>query len=824
MGEAYSYKLETLGRLPIFFEKNEGQYDDQVKFVARAEGSIIFFTQNAMVIGLKCIQPNEETTNTIEERGHIAQTGMPREKATCSYRYIRIQLKGASTEARVMEGEPLQGKHHYFKDSQKVTNVSLYQKISYQAIYPGIDWVHYAKGKELENDFIIQPGVDPAQIRLSIKGADKVEIDQAGHLVLSGEMGEYRLLMPKVSLELDGVKKEIKGEYIIHQDQTIGLKIAAYETKGILTIDPILEYSTYLGKMDNYGGCDIAVDQAGNVYIVGSTDSATFPTTEDAYNGSLNGGSIVFITKLNASGTELIYSTYLGGSGNNYGLGITVDNDQIAYVTGRSDSSHFPLVAPYSSIIDNSAFIVKLNAAGDALLYSTGLASNTWGYSIAIDPSGNMYIVGTVSSNQLQDVIANALYPAYQPQCVGSNNTFIVKFSSDGTKVIYCTYLGGSLSDDGVAIATDSVGNTYVTGNTWSADFPVKAALYPTRLGGYNAFVGKFNAEGGAIYVTYLGGSNYDDGLGIAADSEGNAYVTGGTESSDFPLSSEPYDGRFTGGRKAFISKISADGSSLLYSTYLGGNNGSSIGMDIVLDSAQNMYITGRTLADDFPLKEPCQADYAGEGDAFITIMSAAGDELIFSTYLGGRGQDDGNGIALDSHNNIYVTGRTDSSDFPIVQHSYEETPNGGGEGFVSKVSLFRTAKIDYSLPVEDVSIDQGVTRQEVILPTGDGYEIICGGRLLTVFTHFKRVCGQRELVVGVLVYEIVNGNLVSRGYRTASIMTPVPLDPDKPYEALKVGPFEFSLPDKETSLGDKREFKVRVIAHYGDALKGYNY
>src|SRR6202158_5723645 len=438
----------------------------------------------------------------------------------------------------------------------------------------------------------------------------------------------------------------------------------------------------------------MSVDATGNSDITGITSSSNFPT-KNPFQATLGGtgASNAFVTKFSAAGTA-IYSTYLGGCGNDSGNGIAVDAAGNAYVTGSTTSTNFPTTAnplQPTSGGGNDAFVTKLSATGSALVYSTYLVGN-WGdlgYCIAVDAAGNSYVTGSTTSTN---------FPTKNPSQAtlggaGASNAFVTKFSAAGAAV-YSTYLGGSGNDSGNGIAVDAGGNAYVTGSTTSTNFPTTAnPLQPTSGGGNDAFVTKLSATGSAlVYSTYLGGTAGDSGNGIAVGAAGNAYVTGVTSSANFPKAT-PLQSTCPPcpkGTNAFVTKFNTAGNALIYSTYLGGA-GSDVGIGIAVDAFRNTYVTGYT-SFNFPMANPLQPTFGGGlDDAFVTKLNAAGSAVMFSTYLGGANEDQGYGIAVDAVGNAYVTGRTESINFPLA-NPFQSIFGGGifgySDAFVAKIFL----------------------------------------------------------------------------------------------------------------------------------------
>jgi hypothetical protein len=333
----------------------------------------------------------------------------------------------------------------------------------------------------------------------------------------------------------------------------VGFRVAAYDRGKPLVIDPILAYSTYLGGGSDDDGYAIAVDGSGNAYVTGYTLSSDFPTT-GALQGA-NGGPVdVFVSKLNPSGSALVYSTYLGGGTNDYGYGIAVDDAGNAYVTGDTWSTDFPMSNPLqgTNAGDDDAFVTKLNASGSALVYSTYLGGGFYdaGYAIAVDASRSVYVTGFTWSTNF-----NTAAPL-QGIKGGSEDAFVSKIDASGAALVYSTYLGGASFEEGHGIAVDGSGNAYVTGYTASTNFPTAGPFQGANAGSYDAFVSKINSAGSALaYSSYLGGGSDDSGNGIAVDGSGNVYVTGYTASTNFPTAG-PFQGTKSAGNDAFVSKI----------------------------------------------------------------------------------------------------------------------------------------------------------------------------------------------------------------------------------------------------------------------------
>lgn len=572
---------------------------------------------------------------------HAAQQSAANTKLTTKSAVLRMQLVGANSTPQIA-GVKESGKVNYLigKDShQWHTNVPTYAQVRYQGVYPGVDMVYYGNQQQLEYDFIVAPQADPKAITLNFQGMDKLEVNAQGDLVLQTGKEAVHLHKPVVYQQVNGVRRKIASRYLLKGKGQVGFQIAAYDTNQPLVIDPVLSYSTFLGGTSDEFGVGIAVDSAGQAYVTGRTTSIDFPI-KNAFQvklGDTGATSVIgdaFVTKLNAAGNGFIYSTYLGGNKGESGGSIAVDSAGNAYITGGTASPNFP--------------------------------------------------------------VKNALQTALK----GVTDAFVVKLNATGG-LVYSSYLGGDDTDSGGSIAIDKTGKAYITGSSRSTNFPIKNAFQNKFSGFEDAFVTKVNpaASGAAslVYSSYLGGTNGDNGGGIAVDSANNAYVTGITSSANFPTSVNAFQKNFGGSNgnpDAFVTKVNAAGNGLIYSTYLGGSKDDR-GLGIAVDSAGNAYVTGFTSSIfDFPTKNALQNNYGGGArDPFLTKLNATGSSLVYSTYLGGNDVDEGFAIAVDSAGNAYVTGETSSKLFPIVD-AFQDKLGGFDDAFVTKVNAAGSARI----------------------------------------------------------------------------------------------------------------------------------
>src|SRR6266850_625936 len=673
---AMSRVREHYGRLPLAFEANRGQTDSLVKFLARGSGYTLFLTSDEAVLSLAATRTRTTAAATADSLAEGA--------------VVRLRLVGGSaTQFAALEELP--GRVNYFVGFDPAgwrTNVPAYAKVVARDVYPGVDLVYYGNQGKLEYDFNIAPGADPSGITLRFEGADEVVLDDEGALIVRVAGRQLRQARPRIYQDIDAKRQEIPGRYVLREQNSVGFELGSYDATRSLVIDPTLIYSTYLGGSGTDAAFGIAVDGAGSAYATGETTSVDFPSNPGSFDTTPNGGYDVFVTKLNATGSAVMYSTYLGGNLDDYGLAIAVGTFGDAYVTGETRSTNFPATPGAADTTFNGsfgdAFVARLDPTGATLVYSTALGGGgqDQGYGIALDSAGSAYVTGRTTSSDFPTT------PGSFDTTFNVDDGFVTKVAPTGSLFVYSTYLGGTASDQGSAIAVDGLGSAYVTGTTGSGNFPVTFGALQTAFGGVrDAFVSKLNVVGsGLVYSTYLGGSDIDDGFGIAVDAAGDAFVTGRTLSVNFPTTIGSLDTTL-GSVDAFVTKLVPSGSGLAYSTYLGGSVGEE-GLGIAIDSLGDAYVTGGTGSVDFPTTAGAfQTSYGGGGDVFVTKLNPAGSATVYSTYLGGSSSDEGFGIAVDSVRNAYVTGLTTSTNFPTTLGAFDTSANGGGfDAFVAKI------------------------------------------------------------------------------------------------------------------------------------------
>ncbi len=653
--------------LPMTFEPNQGQAETAVRFLARGRGYGLFLTPTETVLVLAPAVPTRSSPAPRPEQA-----------------VVRMRLVGADPGATIAGVEPLPGRSHYLlgPSDHWRRSVPSFARVRYNDVYPGVSLVFYGNERELEYDFIVAPGADPAAVTLAFEGADSVRMDGDGDLVLTTRVGDLRLRRPVIYQEVEGGRHPVEGGYVLDGNR-VRFRVTGWDASRPLVIDPVLGYSTFLGGSSNDQGFGVAVDSAGNAYVTGSTISSNFPISAAAAQPTRQGVTDAFVTKIDPSGA-LVYSTFLGGNGDDAGHAIAVDDTFNAYVAGTTSSTTFPVQGAFQSTLrgGTDAFVTKLDPSGSTLVYSTYLGSNTddAANGIALDAFGNAYVTGATASSGFPN---NGAVTCLGTKSTGSD-AFVLRLDVSGATVDYCRFIGGSGIDVGQGIAADAAGNVWVVGATTSSNLPVLAALQPTLGGRTDGFVGKLDPTGVLVYLTYLGGRGDDLALAVAVDGPGNAYVTGSTDSPDFPTLS-PFQASSGGGDDAFVAKLNAAGSALVFSTFLGGI-GDDAGNGIAVHPGDSsVFVVGSTKSVDFPMASAIQPGLAGRLDAFVTRLNPAGSALVASTYLGGAGDDVAQAVAVDADGVVYVTGFTNSTAFPTAATPIQ---NAAGllDAFVSQI------------------------------------------------------------------------------------------------------------------------------------------
>ena len=632
------------------------------------------FEEAGRAAGARFLWRGFGTTVSLDTGGTLSIESRPGNEA-------RITFLGSNARSEPLGEVPSPMKSIYYLGSAASWRTdSHFERVRYPTIYPGIDLVLVTVGDQLEFDFEIAPNSDPGAIQIHYSGGS-LSRTRGGDLEMHVGNAAFRQRHPTAFQYIRGRKRIVRCDYRLRKGSVAELSLGVFDRSSALLIDPVLNFSTYLGG-SSFDSINAAVsDSQGNLYVAGETSSGSLTNPTLLPRSSRD----AFISKLTSAGT-LVFTVYLGGSGYDSARGIALDPAGNIYVTGVTESSNFPVttgslltLAPSTE----SAFVARLSP-NFALQYSTylGGATTNLGLAIAVDSSGAAYVAGQTSSTAFP-VTSGAFETSYSG---GASDCFVSKLNPAGNALAYSTLLGGNELDVCSGIAVDASGNAYVAGTTYSPNFPVAGALQSALLGTASAFVSKLNATGSAlVYSTYIGGSVLDNATAISVDASGAAYVTGDTASIDFPMTTGVFQTQLNGQFNAFVCKLSAPGNSLLYSTLIGGS-GSDTGTSISVDSTGRAVIGGYTTSSNFPTAGAVQAAFQGAFDAFSTVLDPAGATLVFSSYFGGSGDDRGYALALGSAGVLYLAGLTSSSNFPVadaVQTGLSVAP----DAFVLKVT-----------------------------------------------------------------------------------------------------------------------------------------
>ena len=622
--------MQALLTQPLLFEENHGQTDGEAKYLARSTGGVTyFFAENGITMRLtKSSTHSKKIAPATEMQAHA----------------LKVTFVDANAHPVITAEEPAPAISNYFIGNNPdawQTHVTNYQKIRYHNIYDGIDLVYYGNGKRLEYDFVVHPNADPSVIRINYDGAEEaLRLVKDGSVAIATSVGLMNETNPVV-YQTGTLKKKISARWQVAGGNELQFALGEYDRTQTLYIDPIL-YSTFIGGSGNDESFNMTIGNYGYIYITGQTTSSNYPTKAGAYDVSFNGAGgnynwgDVFVMQLDPTGA-LVYSTFIGGSKGEAGVSIAVDYNGHTFITGSTFSSDYPTT------------------------------------SAAFDKSFNG----------------------------GINDAFVTRLNANGTRLWYSTYLGGSgVADAGAAIAVDTRGNAYIAGHTNSSDFPTTAGAYDQTYNGVSVsdddvFVAKLNAAGSAlVYSTFIGGSGTEYGMDMALDANGNVYVTGMTASSNYPTTPGAYDVSFNGGAQdGYVTRLNAAGSALLYSTFLGGSAVDCYDASIAIDASANTYIVGNTTSTDFPTTPGAfDVSYNGAGsnnwgDVFVTKMNATGSGIIYSTFIGGSGDEEALNMALDRIGNVYFTGMTTSTNYPIIIGAVDSTFNGGTDVMVTRLN-----------------------------------------------------------------------------------------------------------------------------------------
>lgn len=680
----------SYGHLPLAFEANEGQLRSEDSFSARGIGYRLLLASRQISLAL--------STQRSKQERHNDET-------------IAMTIEGINPECRIHGLDELPGKANYFIGSDRAkwrVGVRTFGRVQYEDVYPGINLVFYGTGEELEYDLVVRPGADPRRIKFLISGESEVAIDENRALRFSTSEGVVRFRAPHIYQDIDGARKDIAGGFRLRNrddgEKELAFAVESYDQNRALVIDPVLDYSTYLGGSANDWAGAVAVDNAGNAYVAGTTASIDFPVTPTAVFPT-NGGCAfncydAFVAKINVTG-GLEYSTYLGGSNDDFGTAIAIDASGNAYVAGMTGSTDFPTTGNAlqrscgGTCFNHDAFVTKLDATGSALSYSTYMGGPNEDAATGIAVKGsNAYVCGFSGSADFPVTPG-----AYQTTMQGQGSSFVVQLNADASAEVFGTFLGEvDLFDAGGSIALDGDGNSYVAGTTLSANFPVTAGAFHTPfVSGLtsNLAIVKLNPTGTAlVYSALIGGTGA--GGGIAVDGAGNAYVAA-TAGPLTPVTPGAIDQPCGAGIS--VLKLNAAGSDLLTAAHLCPDRLWPVG--IAFDASQNVIFSGYTDSTDLPTTagslHPSKTNICCFADVILGKLNASGSALQYLTYFGSKGPNSPNGMAEDSAGNIFLAGWASSS-FPI-KNGFQTTNAGSMDGFLT----------EFTLPKVRLSVSPGV-------------------------------------------------------------------------------------------------------------------
>lgn len=645
---------------PLYFITNSGQTDKRALFCASAPGYTLWLTREGL------------TFDRVGQNGR----GEPVRSVA------GLKFLGVNKDIKVVAAEPSEYRVSYFfgrDESEWKTDIPTSKAVLYKNLYDGVDLKVYGAGRQVEYDWIVGPGADPARIRLAYEGGHEAKPDDEGNLVVETPAGRLLHRRPSAYQEIDGARVDVVAAFKEAGNGTFGFALGAYDPRHPLTIDPlVLAFSTYLGGNGYDYALRVATDPTGAIYVCGGTHSKDFPPVyQDFPRRDL------YITKLSADGKSLVYTAFFPTSFGAEAAGLAVDQKGNVYFASGTRNAKFPVKNAFQTEFKGGecdGFVLKLARSGKSLAYSSyiGGEGDDFCNGLQVDADGSAYIVGKTYSRGFPTK------RAYQPKAGGRGDAFVAKVAAEGSSLVYSTYLGGTKYEEGWDLIVGADGAVVIAGETQGSGFPLATPFQKAYGGGStDAFVTKLSPKGNSlVYSSFLGGNSRDIALALAADANGAVYLAGVTEGG-FPVK-HAFQKKRAGSRDAFVARIAPDGKSVDYSSYLGGSR-SDVAYDIAVDASGNAYVAGDTASRNFPLKEPLRASLSGNHDAFVSVLDASGAQLLASTFLGGRYMEMALGLALAPDASVLLCGMTNSPDFP-VKYAYQKMFGGGNwDAFVLK-------------------------------------------------------------------------------------------------------------------------------------------
>jgi len=684
----------TTDLMNTVFKENKGQIkNSDVLFYTSNSDATIGFLRNGIIITNK----NHYMTNNLENMRTLNLLDSNTSKEELKEQ-IRIQFIDANIVIPQGRNPTNWTTTFFYNSGSTFSGITIinFQEIVYTNVWKGVDISYLMDNHGLKYNIIVHPYAEITAIKFKVTGHLDMKLNNEDTLVIHTLSGKEIIDSGLDVYYSEDHSSKIKARFTLNFD-TYSFNLAEWDVTRAIVIDPLI-YSTYIGGNNVDNALGIVVDSFGCMYIAGCTESTDFPTTTDAFDTTSNGDSDIFIAKLSHNGSSLEYSTILGGSGYEYCRDMTLDNNGCVYIIGDTNSSDFPTTPGSFDTTFNGVYdiiITKLNKNGNALIYSTYLGGNgyEYGYSISVDLMGCAYIAGNAYGSEYQDW-----------------DVIIRKISANGDSVLLSSYFGGSDSDIAENLDIDTTGNIYITGYTYSTNFPISSDAYDKTFNGYNAysdaFVVKLSYKAGSlVYSTFLGGWYPDVGYDIAVDNKGCAIITGYSMSDDFPVTANALNQIYQIHGDVFLTKLSPDGNSIIYSTFLSGN-GYDYGYSVDLDIFNNAYITGVTGSTNFPTTtNGFSLINKGELDVFVSRINLNNYTLIYSTYIGGGDTDTGNCIVSDNRGFVYVSGSSQSSDFPTTINAYDASANINTNGFITKIATDTILPLAVAGP--DINIDE---------------------------------------------------------------------------------------------------------------------
>lgn len=724
--------------MPLFFESQEAVLGGPSTFLARGQNYQFAITATGAQIALSRAQP--EQNDTFSHASHFTHHAS---------RALQMQLLGANSFAPIRGDRQLSGKMNYLvgnDPAQWRTDLPVYSRVQVEDVYPGVNLIYYGNQQQLEYDFVIAPHARSDDISLHFDGAEKIEINKAGELVLSFGADEIRFHQPLLYQEVNGARQSVEGGYRLEDASTVVFSVGKYNHELPLVIDPVLAYSGYFGGNFGDTALGVKVDASGFIYIAGETLSRTWAFPLAGADTTFNGGRFngdAFVAKLSNDASSLIYFTYIGGSEDDGALDLALDTSGNPYITGFTDSTNFPVSNnaafprirgfrdPNFNTFPTDAFVTKLSQTDGSLIYSTYLGGSRADVAgaIAVDGNGNAYVTGYTYSTDFPRTVSSVdtnLVNGLTNTLAGSNDVFVAKIGPQGDQLLYSTLFGGSNLDQGEGIAVDDSGHVYVCGYTGSTNFfrtpnalPGTNGLGIREINGitnavnfyrgvrhvpFDAFLARFdtsaNGIGSVEYSTLFGGKNNDAAFRMVLFSNTDVIITGNSRSLDFPTNNFPAHPRSDANgansdallvRFSFApNNVVTNPPGIYYSTLFGGLS-EDVGWGLALDPLGNVYVVGMTSSGDFPTTNGApflHTNHIALQDVFITAFKQDASAMLYSVELGGNNQDFGYGIAVDSSNSVYVVGRTVSGNFPFTNASalFNSKRNGTNDAFLAKI------------------------------------------------------------------------------------------------------------------------------------------